>query len=211
MHNIANNLGVMAKDLEDAQDKADKLNRKGNKASPQKVDAATMRLESTTQQWESQAPFVFETLQALDESRINQLRDLLTQYQTSEADQAQRAQDNAVEALAAMLEISTEKEVVDFAQRTTAGRPAAAPSRSSTRRSTAVGPGARPVSSAGAPSPSLLHGATNSSALSGPAPTAGSQTDDHVSDHNPLPIEVKPGKPLHQRARCLVSLLLTSP
>ncbi|EQL03824.1 fes/CIP4 domain-containing protein [Ophiocordyceps sinensis CO18] len=166
MHNIANNLGVMAKDLEDAQDKADKLNRKGNKASPQKVDAATMRLESTTQQWESQAPFVFETLQALDESRINQLRDLLTQYQTSEADQAQRAQDNAVEALAAMLEISTEKEVVDFAQRTTAGRPAAAPSRSSTRRSTAVGPGARPVSSAGAPSPSLLHGATNSSALS---------------------------------------------
>ncbi|KAM4058853.1 fes/CIP4, and EFC/F-BAR-like domain-containing protein [Hirsutella rhossiliensis] len=196
MYNISSNLGAMAKDLEDAQDKADKLNRKGNKVSAQKVDAATSRLESATQQWESQAPFVFETLQALDESRVNQLRDLLTQYQTNEANQAQRAQDNAVEALAAMLEISTEKEIRDFAQRTTAGRPAAL-TRSSTRRSPAAGP--RPVSSAGAP-PSLLPGTTNNSTLSGPAPTASSQApaDDDVSDHNPLPTEAKPGSKLRR-------------
>ncbi|KAL3965539.1 hypothetical protein ACCO45_002543 [Purpureocillium lilacinum] len=109
MHNISSNLGAIAKDLEDAQDKADKLNKKGGKASAQKVDAATSRLESASQQWESQAPFIFETLQALDESRINQLRDLLTQYQTHESDQAQRSQDIAVETLAVMLEINTER------------------------------------------------------------------------------------------------------
>ena len=59
MHNISSNLGAIAKDLEDAQDKADKLNKKGGKASAQKVDAATSRLESASQQWESQAPFIF--------------------------------------------------------------------------------------------------------------------------------------------------------
>lgn len=198
MHNISTNLGAMAKDLEDAQERADKLNRKGNKASAQKVDTATSRLESATQQWESQAPFVFETLQALDESRVNQLRDLLTQYQTSEADQAQRAQSNTAETLAAMLEISTEKEIRDFVQRTTAGRPGI-PTRSSTRRSPAAG--TRPVSSAGAP-PSLLPGATNNSTLSGPAPTQASSqgpADDEVSDYNPLPTDGKPGKPPRTR------------
>ncbi|PFH59910.1 hypothetical protein XA68_11709 [Ophiocordyceps unilateralis] len=117
MHNISSNLAVLARDLDDAQDKAEKLNRRGGKANSQKVEAATTRLESAAQQWESQAPFVFETLQVVDESRVNQLRDLLTQYQTQEASQAQRAQDNAVEALAAMLEISTDKEIKDFARR----------------------------------------------------------------------------------------------
>ena len=200
MHSISNNLGAMARDFEDAQDKSDRLNKKGYKASAQKVDAAASRLESASQQWESQAPFIFETLQALDESRVNQLRDLLTQYQTHEADQAQRAQDNAVEALAVMLEISTEKEIQDFAQRMTLGRPPIA-TRTSTRRSSmATGP--PPGSSAGPPS--LPAGGTNNTTSSGP-PTSGPPTtansqapaDDDASEHNSVPPpEVKPGKPL---------------
>ncbi|POR32583.1 Suppressor [Tolypocladium paradoxum] len=197
MHNISNNLGLMAKDLEDAQDKSDKLNKKGTKASAQKVDAASSRLESACQQWESQAPFIFETLQALDESRVNQLRDLLTQYQTHEADQAQRAQENAVEALAFMLEISTEKEIRDFAQRTTLGKPPV-PTRTSTRRSSmAAGP--PPGSSAGPPPP-LPTAGTNNTTSSGLPTTANPQApaDDDASEHYSVPPEVKPESKLRR-------------
>ncbi|PHH74465.1 hypothetical protein CDD80_3074 [Ophiocordyceps camponoti-rufipedis] len=168
MHSISANLTVLARDLDDAQDKAERLNRRGARASSQKVEAANSRLESASQQWESQAPFVFETLQALDESRINQLRDLLTQYQTHEASQAQRAQDNAVEALAAMLEISTDKEIKDFARRAAENKSSLPsqtlhsshpnPVRSVTRRlsmatAAATAPLHRPLTATAAPPP----------------------------------------------------------
>lgn len=77
----------MAKTQEDAQEKADKLNRKGGKANAQKVETANSRLQDANQQWDTQSPFVFETLQALDENRLNHLRDVLTQYETLESDQ----------------------------------------------------------------------------------------------------------------------------
>ncbi|PHH77077.1 hypothetical protein CDD83_4171 [Cordyceps sp. RAO-2017] len=201
MHNIASNLGAMAKDLEDAQDKSEKLSRKGAKASAQKVDAASSRLESSTQQWESQAPFVFETLQALDESRVNQLRDLLTQYQTHEADQAQRAQNNAVEALAAMLEISTEKEVRDFAQRTTGAKPPASTRPSVRRMSFVTGGGAHPRQPTAPDAPSSLPGGPTDSAASPgpPAPTnPPTPGDDDASDQNSFPADAKPGSKLRR-------------
>jgi hypothetical protein len=124
IHTITANLTSMARDLEDAKDKADKLNKKGSKASAQKLDLASSKLDSANSQWESQAPFIFETLQAVDESRVNQLRDLLTQFQTHESDMAQRSQLTAAETLAAMLEIDTAQEIQGFAERTIAGRPA---------------------------------------------------------------------------------------
>ncbi|KKP06411.1 hypothetical protein THAR02_01462 [Trichoderma harzianum] len=136
MANISNNLTVMARELDDARDKSDKLTKKGGKASTQKVDAASSKLESATQQWESQSPFIFETLQVLDESRVNLLRDLLTQFQTHESDRAQRDSDISVETLAMMLEISTEREVQSFVQKVTAGKAQLPPSRTATRRST---------------------------------------------------------------------------
>ncbi|RDA96185.1 hypothetical protein CP533_1630 [Ophiocordyceps camponoti-saundersi (nom. inval.)] len=175
MHNISANLAVLARELEDAQEKSERLNRRGGRANTQKVDAAAAKLESATQQWESQAPFVFETLQALDESRINQLRDLLTQYQTHEASQAQRAQDNAVETLAAMLEISTDKEIQDFARRAVGNKSSVSaqpshsshpnPVRSVTRRlsmatAAATAPLHRPVTASAAAPPPILPGPT---------------------------------------------------
>ncbi|OAA58696.1 Fes/CIP4 domain-containing protein [Cordyceps fumosorosea ARSEF 2679] len=146
MQTISSNLTNLGKDLEDARDKADKLNKKGGKTSAQKIDAASMRLESAQQEWDSQAPFVFETLQALDESRVNQLRDALTQYQTHESDQAQRTQTIAGETLAVTIEIETESEIRGFVQGTIGDRPLA-PTRSSTRRSS-VGVGANNASQA---------------------------------------------------------------
>ena len=84
------------------------------------MEETAATLESAEQQWESQAPFVFESLQVLDESRISHLRDLLTQYQTHESDQAQRTMNTTGEVLAQVLEIQIEKEIQDFASKTAA-------------------------------------------------------------------------------------------
>lgn len=133
IHNISSNLGVVAKDLEDAQGKADKIAKKGGKTD--KLDAAETKLDIAQQQWDSQAPFVFESLQALDESRVNQLRDYLTQYQTHEADQATRLQKISEETLGVVLEINTETEITGFAHSVDASDRPAAVTRTSTRRS----------------------------------------------------------------------------
>ncbi|KAI0109958.1 Muniscin C-terminal mu homology domain-containing protein [Daldinia grandis] len=120
---IQGNLQNMARELEDAQERSDKLSRKGGKASAQKVELAAGKLEFATQQWESQAPFIFESLQALDESRMNQLRDCLTQYGTYEGEQAQSHQAEAETVLNSLLDYSTATEIQNFVAKTTAGRP----------------------------------------------------------------------------------------
>jgi hypothetical protein len=52
--------------------KSDALNEKAGKArSVAKIDQAASRLEAATDQWETQAPFIFETVQALDETRLD--------------------------------------------------------------------------------------------------------------------------------------------
>lgn len=111
----------MAKELEDAQARSEKLSRKGGKA--QKVEEAASKLEAALQQWDAQSPFIFEALQALDETRCNQLRDYLTQYLTHESDKAQRTQQDAEETLNIILEVNTEKEIQDYAQYITSGKP----------------------------------------------------------------------------------------
>jgi F-BAR domain only protein len=123
MQTISANLLTMAKELDDAAEKSEKLTRKGGKANSHKVDLAASRLDSATQQWESQAPFIFETLQAVDEQRINHLRDVLTQFETHEVDQATRTQATAEEVLNVILEVNTEQEIQNFVQRTVSGKP----------------------------------------------------------------------------------------
>ncbi len=76
------NLGSIAKGLESAQKKAAKGGRK--------AEEATTSVDEASRSWESQAPYIFEQLQALDERRVNHLRDVLTQFQTHEVDQVER-------------------------------------------------------------------------------------------------------------------------
>jgi len=123
INTISANLQQMAKELDEAQDRSDRLSRKGGKANAAKVDQATSRLEAAQQQWDSQAPFIFESLQALDEQRINHLRDVLTQLVTHEVDQAARTQASAEDVLNTLLEVQTEQEIKNFAHKMTAGRP----------------------------------------------------------------------------------------
>ena len=135
---IQGNLGAMAKEIDAAHDKLDKLKKKGAKASAGKVANATLEVETATTQWDSQAPFVFESLQAADETRVNHLRDVLTQFQTHEVDQVERNRVTAENCLNALLNVETADEIKSFASRTLGGK---SQLRTQRRKSLATGTG----------------------------------------------------------------------
>lgn len=118
MTTIQSNLAAVAKELEAAQKKTIKLST--GKSSANKVANATSDLDAANQLWDSQAPYVFEQLQALDESRVNYLRDVLTQFQTHEVDQVERNRATAENCLNALLSIDTKDEISTFVARNTA-------------------------------------------------------------------------------------------
>lgn len=112
--NMAGNLVAMAKEIEASKKKADKLRDKGPKAPANKVAMAMSDVEQKTSEWESQAPFIFEQLQAVDETRLNHLRDVLTQFQTHEVDQVEKNRVVAEETLNALLNVETADEIKTF-------------------------------------------------------------------------------------------------
>ena len=145
MSTIQGNLAAIAKDFESAQKKAEKLREKSGR--PDKVASASSNVHDASQQWESQAPYVFEQLQSLDETRVNFLRDALTQFQTHEVDLVERNRPNAESCLNALLNINTADEIKSFAARMSGGRENSVPRRSSTVT------GTRPQSASLAPPP----------------------------------------------------------
>ncbi|KAK2616894.1 Suppressor of Profilin deletion [Conoideocrella luteorostrata] len=163
MHDMSSNLTALAKKLE-------KPNKKDNKT-------------ANSQEWQSSAPYIFEKLQEVDESRINHLRDVLTQYQTHEADKGERVQGIAGQTLAIVVEVKTEDEIRDFASSSVAGLPPA-PTRNSTRRSSV---GGRQPSFEQGPPPLPGTDTMNSTASTyDPPPTRGSQSQrsHHEDDFN---------------------------
>ncbi|KAK8105657.1 hypothetical protein PG999_009016 [Apiospora kogelbergensis] len=139
MTTIQGNLQNMAKELDDAQKKSESVAKKAGKASAAKVDQAASKLESANNQWESQAPFIFESLQALDETRLNQLRDVLTQYGTYEGEQAQQKQSEAESVLNSLLDFNTANEIQTFVAKTTSGRPKLEKRLTTSRQASTVG------------------------------------------------------------------------
>ncbi|RMZ87909.1 hypothetical protein DV736_g4860, partial [Chaetothyriales sp. CBS 134916] len=128
------NLASIARGVESAQKKAAKGGRK--------AEDATSSVGEASHSWESQAPYIFEQLQALDEQRINHLRDVLTQLQTHELDQVERSRTSAESCLNALLNVETADEIKAFAGKAAAGRRNTVPAR----RSSAAG-STRPASS----------------------------------------------------------------
>jgi hypothetical protein len=117
MTTVQGNLNALAKELEKSQQKVDKLQVKGEKADANKVANATSDVDNARVQWQSQAPYVFENLQTLDEARCNQLRDLLTQLQTLEADQIQKSSTAPEQCLNVLLNVETQDEIQTFVLR----------------------------------------------------------------------------------------------
>ena len=120
MSTIQGNLASVAKDFDNAHRKAGKLS--GGKSSANKVANATSDVEAANQQWESQAPYVFEQLQSLDETRINHLRDVLTQLETHEVDLVERNRISAESCLNALLNINTADEISTFVAKVSGGQ-----------------------------------------------------------------------------------------
>lgn len=112
MPNMQGNLSHVARDVDRARQKLERLSSKGDTG---KIASATGEFENTQAQWESQAPYVFESLQAVDESRWNHLRDVLTQFQTHEIDQVEKHRISAEQVLNILLSVETADEVKTFA------------------------------------------------------------------------------------------------
>jgi F-BAR domain only protein len=138
MTTIQGNLTAIAKDFESAQKKVEKLRDKSGR--PDRVANASSSVDDASQQWESQAPYVFEQLQSLDETRVNFLRDALTQFQTHEVDQVERNRTSAESCLNALLNIETADEIKTFAAKISGG------AGSTLRRRSSAATGARPQS-----------------------------------------------------------------
>jgi hypothetical protein len=113
---IQSNMAGLAKSVEEAQKKVEKAKGKGTKGAD-KLASAVAAAEEINQQWESRAPFVFEQLQAADESRLNHLRDVLTQLETHEVDQVERGRQAAESCLNVLLNVETADEIKTFAAR----------------------------------------------------------------------------------------------
>lgn len=116
---IQGNLAAVARDLDGAQKRAQKL--AGGKSNANKVANATSDVDAANQAWDSQAPYVFEQLQALDESRVNHLRDVLTQFETHEVDLVERNRITAESCLNALLNVNTADEISTFVAQNAGG------------------------------------------------------------------------------------------
>lgn len=125
MGTIQGNLIAVSKEVESLQKRADKLKR--GRSAATKAANASSDLENASQQWETQAPYVFEQLQALDESRTNHLRDVLTQLQTHEVDQVERSRIAAESCLNVLLNLDTADEISTFVAQISSGRPTVPP------------------------------------------------------------------------------------
>ncbi|MCJ1260817.1 hypothetical protein MMC22_000680 [Lobaria immixta] len=120
MSTIQGNLASVGRGLENAQRRVEKI--KSGRSSATKVANATADVDAASQQWESQAPYVFERLQALDENRVNHLRDVLTQLQTHELDHLEKSRVAAESCLNTLLNVDTTDEISTFVARSSGGR-----------------------------------------------------------------------------------------
>ncbi|CZT14452.1 uncharacterized protein RCC_00429 [Ramularia collo-cygni] len=123
-------LAAIIKDMDDAAKKTEKLLGKGEKADANKVANATSDLDDARARWDAHAPVAFDSLQVMDEKRVNELRDLLTQLQTLEIDQVEKSRVGAEQCLNVLLNVETADEIKTFALRSMSAKPRA-PQRAS--------------------------------------------------------------------------------
>jgi hypothetical protein len=134
MATITGNLQAIGRDVDTAQKKADKLKEKGGKAAAGKVASAASDVENAQGQWDSQAPYVFERLQAVDEARVDHLRNVLTQYQTHVIESSSTISTSAEECLNALLNVQTADEIKTFALKATRNVSGTTPTSTAAKR-----------------------------------------------------------------------------
>jgi hypothetical protein len=116
MGNVTGNLNAIARDVDSAEKRAEKLKDKAGKSNVDKVANAATSVEDAKEQWESQAPYVFEKLQEVDELRLEHMRACLTQFQTLASETHSSVGLAAEQALNSLLNVKTEDEITNFAK-----------------------------------------------------------------------------------------------
>jgi hypothetical protein len=115
MENILGNIQTIAKDVDNATKRAEKLKEKGGKAAADKVASAATEVEDAQGQWDSQAPYVFERLQEIDELRLELIQKCLTQFHTY-TDEVEKFSSASVEqCLNSILNVQLADEIQQFA------------------------------------------------------------------------------------------------
>jgi len=117
MPTIQGRLASMVRDVDAAQRNNDRLKSKSGR-----TDGSARDVQEATAQWDTQAPYIFEKLQVVDENRLAHLRDVLTQFQTHEVDQVERNRVTAEQCLNSLLNVEVEEEIGKFAQMCAEGR-----------------------------------------------------------------------------------------
>lgn len=133
---VQSDLASLARELESSQKKADKAKEKGSKGI-EKLAGALQDVEEAALQWNSRAPFAFEQLQLVDEARLINIRNILTQLETHEVDNVERCRKAAETCLNAILSIETSDEIKAFTAKFQGGNlpvPGAPPTREASLR-----------------------------------------------------------------------------
>ena len=120
---VQGNLASLARDVEKAQQKTDKLQGRGDRPESSRVTNANSDLDQAQSQWDSQASHAFGELQDMDETRLNLLRDVLTQLETLELDHIEKGRVTAEQCLNMLLNVETADEIKTFAIRAVANKP----------------------------------------------------------------------------------------
>ncbi|EFQ97846.1 hypothetical protein MGYG_00882 [Nannizzia gypsea CBS 118893] len=149
MASIQNDLASLAKTLEAAQKKLDKIKDKGPKHAS-KVPSAQAAVDDA------------KSFRAVDEHRVNNLRDILTQYQTHETDHVERSRQAVESSLNSLLNIEAGEEVRTYVSKKSGGRlpsevAPSTPATASPRQETPTSPKPTPPVTEPLPSPPPIH------------------------------------------------------
>ncbi|KAF2664483.1 hypothetical protein BT63DRAFT_483188 [Microthyrium microscopicum] len=124
MENIQGNIGALARDFDNANKKVEKLNQKGGKAPADKVASAATEVEDSKSSWDSQAPYVFEKLQEVDEMRLELLQKCLTQFLTFTDETKNSSSASVEQCLNSLLNVQVSDEIQHFSMKAPGSIPA---------------------------------------------------------------------------------------
>ncbi|OLL22803.1 Cytoskeletal protein syp1 [Neolecta irregularis DAH-3] len=116
MRHVESNIASLAKYVELAEGKVEKVKKKG-KALPTKVEQVLESMSIVRGQWETEAPFVFERFQAIDERRLEFIKDIYHKYENLEIEQAKRKTEISDGVLLDIGNLSVKSEIDNYVQR----------------------------------------------------------------------------------------------
>ncbi|KAK9472578.1 Muniscin C-terminal mu homology domain-containing protein [Dipodascopsis tothii] len=125
MRAIEEHLATVARGIDEAEERVDKVKKKGARVGATRVAGAHQDVNNAIAEWDNQAPLVFDKFQGIDEGRLLLLKNVLTRYQTCEVDKAQTVVSVCEGNLNSLLSFEPADEVQLFAtQIATNGAPA---------------------------------------------------------------------------------------